>query len=162
MPPFAYRVLFAEISLLLFIATAKLPFEFYSFLRGSVAIAGLFLAYRGYKLRNWLWVLPGLGAFFLFAAMFGFEFPKATWIPIDIAFGAVFLLASYLLGKPHMVKDPESRTGELKLEEEAESWKTVFFVVTLVLFLFYAMTGHGAAPGGCDEWVDDMRGGYCA
>ena len=161
MTPFVYRVIFAEVGILLLLAAAPLPYSFYTFLRGIASIGGGFLMYRAISTGQKAWAIPGATSLILFTAVFGFEFPKETWIFIDIALGLLFLAASYFLGKPLMVAS-DDEPGKKVLEKDDVVQSRVFFVITLAIAIFFFMFGQGADDSSCPNWVYDGRGGYCS
>ena len=117
--------------------------------------------YRAISTGHKAWAIPGATSLILFTAVFGFEFPKETWIFIDIALGLLFLAASYFLGKPLMV-DSDDETGKKVLEKDDAVQSRVLLVVTLAIGVFFLMFGRGADESSCPNWVNDVRGGYCS
>jgi hypothetical protein len=175
MTPWHYRIIFSAVGLLLFVAVADLPFDFYRPLRITVATAAVFLIVRAKKIKQPGWYLPAGLAVLLFPPGFGFTFPKATWIPIDIAFGLVFLTAAFIAGKPYKIQeivrwkiDGEYVEDYEDLEEtlEMESNKPNLFwaLVIIALSIYSIFQIFGTSSGGitmCPNYVQDEHGGYC-
>lgn len=158
MKPILYRVIFAEVALVLLVASTPMPLSFYPFVRGTVAFGGIFLAVRAFSKKKLTLGLAGVASTVLFAAIFDFEFPKSTWIPIDLTFAVIFGLASIALGKPFPLKANE---GDLEvLEENDVNTAAAIFIVSFSLLFLYAVSQGGAATG-CENWIQDPRGGYC-
>jgi hypothetical protein len=180
MQPIHYRLSFAAIGLLLLLAIANLDFFFYNFLRAIVSIGGGLLIFRALRTKQFAWCGAGVPSIVLFNHWFGFEFPKATWIPIDFVFGILFLGAAIYLGKPFKLRlvEPEEidddtwmdaydkgiiLTPQSTLEDEIndfEVWKAIAIVAGVLLFCF-GMWGIAPSPGSCPNYVQDSRGGYC-
>ena len=119
MTPMHYRVLFLEVGVLLLLATAKLPYDFYKPLRLTVAAASVFLIFRAKKLKQPLWIVPAAIAILLFTPNFGFTFPKEIWAPIDVAFGVFFFAAAIVTGRPYKVQESDDSGAEGHPQEEA-------------------------------------------
>jgi hypothetical protein len=168
------------VGILLVIATLNLDIFFYNFLRTVVSIGGAILIYRAYKTEQKHWYVAGGLAIFLFNRWFGFEFPKETWFPIDLIFASLFFRAAVVLGRNFKnqpvdleeiddgvwmdayEKDEEQELiDSLATEKDDENpWKAIAIIAGILLAL-YLLLGIPHSSSGCENWVQDPRGGYC-
>lgn len=170
MAPLHYRIIFIEVGLLLLAAMAELPYLFYKPIRITVVVGAVFLMVRAAKVKQVGWYIPAATSFVMFAPGFGFEFPKSTWVVIDLAFGITFLVAGLALGKPFKIQakvpDLDSDFDDApfdRLENENNEANPLIgiLVTSLVIGVIFAMFGNPYPYSGCDNWVADQRGGYC-
>ena len=171
MTPLHFRIIFFEVGALLLVAISDLPFDFYKPLRITVAAASVLLIVRAKKIRRPGWYLPAGLAILLFTPGFGFTFPKATWMPIDIVFGLFFISAAVLTGKPFELKGSElpddDGRGNFSAEAKQTEWNkpNVFWaIITVTAIIGVLFAYFGSNPGeytGCPNWVQDGHGGYC-
>jgi hypothetical protein len=151
MPRNLQRVIFIETAIVLLIGAFDMPFAFYGFVRGVTAISGGLLIYSAIKHQKLIWTVPGALAIILFAAGFGFQFPKESWILIDLFFSLIFLAAGISFGKTTVkTASPE----EMKLG-------LAIAIVSGVFLLLFTMLGTGGDTSSCPNWVQDSHGGYC-
>jgi hypothetical protein len=169
MTPWHFRIIFAEVGLVLLIATFRLPFDFYRALRLVVAVAGILLIVRAKQTQKLLWWIPAAVGILLFTPVFGFEFPKETWIPIDAALGITFLVSAVVLGKTPTLVDGANDALEFDSQEPDEHETSTdgnkllsLVLITLCLGAIFLVLGtHVDASSSCPNWVSDAHGGYC-
>ena len=89
----------AVVAALLFIATAKLPYGYYTFLRFAVCGVGVYVAYVGYVgKRPWAaWTFAAIAV--VFNPLIPVHLTKQIWAWLDVAAGVAFILAIFLVKK---------------------------------------------------------------
>ena len=160
MQPLHYKVWLLAIAGLLLVAVANLDYFFYNFLRATVSLGGCLLVFRAIRTRQIFWIGLGLPAIVLFNRWFGFEFPKSTWIPIDLLFSLGFFIAGLSLGRPFMVRKIDDKESH-ELERNDADLGGAIAILLLVLFILFGLWGLPPSPNSCENYVQDPRGGYC-
>jgi len=91
------RTLAIVCTVLLFLALAKLPIGYYTFLRIVITFVSVFIIVEQYKKKTVnFWVV----AFGIIAILFNpiipvYLYKKALWMPVDVVTGLVFLIYSF-------------------------------------------------------------------
>jgi predicted branched-subunit amino acid permease len=90
------RLVWIVPSVMLIVALAKLPYDYYTLLRLVVTICALVIAaeiYRREAISIWLCVFAALAL--LFNPVFPVHLTRAIWAPIDIGCALIFLAHMY-------------------------------------------------------------------
>ena len=93
----AHQKIFLGISGVLFVAILPIPPPFYTATNLFIALSGGLLVWIAWKSGRYLWVVPGVAAFFLYLPAFNQPFDKSTWVILDLIFIGVFLSAALTL-----------------------------------------------------------------
>lgn len=78
-------------AVLLFLALAKMPYGYYTFLRLSIMILSFVFAYEAFKNHRALWGWAFVGIAIIFNPIIPVYFQRSTWHVIDITAGIIFL-----------------------------------------------------------------------
>ena len=84
----------AAAALLLFVALGQHPYGYYTFLRWTVCVVALVVAWVAFHSATQWATWPFVGVALLFNPLAPVYLERSTWRPIDIACGLAFLGAS--------------------------------------------------------------------
>lgn len=87
------------VGFLLLLALLPLPYGYYTFLRLTVFVSGLFLAYQLYEKKSHGLSLVLAGLALLFNPIIPVYLTREAWLPIDIVSAATFFFVGNKLGK---------------------------------------------------------------
>ncbi|MCZ4245260.1 DUF6804 family protein [Pedobacter punctiformis] len=94
------KSLFILCSASCFIATLKLPIEYYTFLRIVISLGSILMIYDLLNHKNYSWIIVFVAVFIFFNPVFPiYLHRKSIWLPFDIATGILFLLLAFLRKK---------------------------------------------------------------
>lgn len=91
------RTLAIVCAVLLFLALAKLPIGYYTFLRIAVTVVSILIIVEQYKKEavNFWGVIFGVIAILFNPIIPVYLYKKSLWMPVDVVAGLVFLIYSF-------------------------------------------------------------------
>ena len=96
----AYKVASVVVAIMLLVALADLPYDYYMLLRvvvSGVAAYGVYVAHKTRR-EGWVWLLGGVVV--LFNPIFPVGLTRLVWAPIDVATAFLFVASVFLLRVP--------------------------------------------------------------
>jgi len=94
-----YKIIKILATVLLFLAIARMPYDYYNFMRIAVFVSSLIVGYSYYRNNNLL-VFFFLVCAVVFNPLIKVTLHRSSWIGLDIMFGILFLACIFIKNAP--------------------------------------------------------------